>query len=81
MGATGAVGAQFLSILEERAFPVDELRLLASQRSKGRKIVFRGKEHEVQVLDKDSFEGIDIVLASAGAARSREFLPYAVRAG
>ena len=81
MGATGAVGAQFLSILEERAFPVDELRLLASQRSKGRKIVFRGKEHEVQVLDKDSFGGIDIVLASAGAARSREFLPYAVRAG
>lgn len=81
MGATGAVGTQFLWILEERAFPVDQLRLLASERSRGKKLVFRGKEHEVQVLGKDSFEGIDIVLASAGASRSKEFLPHAVRAG
>jgi aspartate-semialdehyde dehydrogenase len=81
MGATGAVGAQFLSILEERNFPLDELRLLASERSKGRKLSFKGRELEVQVLNKDSFAGIDIVLASAGASRSKEFLPYAVKAG
>ncbi|MFH1552206.1 MAG: aspartate-semialdehyde dehydrogenase [Candidatus Omnitrophota bacterium] len=81
MGVTGAVGAQFLKILQERAFPIDELRLLASERSRGKKITFRGKEHDVQVLGKDSFKGIDIVLASAGASRSKEFLPHAVRAG
>ncbi len=81
MGATGAVGAQFLSILEERDFPIDEIRLLASERSLGKKLVFRGKEHEVQVLGEDSFGGIDIVLASAGASRSKEFLPSAVEAG
>lgn len=81
MGATGAVGTQFLSLLEERNFPLDELRLLASERSKGKKLVFCGKEIKVQVLDKDSFSGIDIVLSSAGAARSKEFLPSAVEAG
>ena len=81
MGATGAVGTQFLWILEERGFPIDELRLLASERSKGKKLVFKGKEIEVQVLGKDSFDGIDIVLASAGASRSKEFLPRAVEAG
>ncbi|MFC1548971.1 aspartate-semialdehyde dehydrogenase [Candidatus Omnitrophota bacterium] len=81
MGATGAVGTQFLSILAERDFPIDEFRLLASERSKGRKLTFKGEEHDVQVLGKDSFEGIDIVLASAGASRSKEFLPAAVKAG
>ncbi|MBD3379658.1 MAG: aspartate-semialdehyde dehydrogenase [Candidatus Omnitrophica bacterium] len=81
MGATGAVGTQFLWILEERGFPVDELRLLASERSKGKKLVFKGKEIPVQVLGKDSFGDIDIVLASAGGSRSREFLPAAVEAG
>ena len=81
MGATGAVGAQFLSILEERNFPIDELRLLASERSRGRKLSFKGDQIDVQVLDENSFEDIDIVLASAGASRSKEFLPHAVRAG
>ncbi|MFH1847318.1 MAG: aspartate-semialdehyde dehydrogenase [Candidatus Omnitrophota bacterium] len=81
MGATGAVGAQFLNILAQRDFPLDELRLLASERSKGKKLIFKGEEKEVQVLDKNAFEGIDIVLASAGASRSKEFLPYAVEAG
>jgi len=81
MGATGAVGAQFLSILEERNFPIDEVRFLASERSRGKKLLFRGKEHDVRVLGKDSFGGIDIVLASAGASRSKEFLPSAVEAG
>lgn len=81
MGATGAVGTQFLWILEERGFPLDELRLLASERSRGRKLMFKGKEIEVQVLTENSFEGIDIVLASAGASRSKDFLPAAVKAG
>ncbi|MDD5634385.1 MAG: aspartate-semialdehyde dehydrogenase [Candidatus Omnitrophica bacterium] len=81
MGATGAVGSQFLSILEERDFPIDEIRLLASERSEGKKLLFKKQEIGVQVLDKDSFKGIDIVLASAGAARSKDFLPFAVKAG
>jgi len=81
MGATGAVGTQFLSILDERNFPIDELRLLASERSKGKIITFRGKEHKVQVAGENSFSGIDIVLASAGASRSKEFLPAAAGAG
>ncbi len=81
MGATGAVGGQFLSMLEERDFPIDEIRLLASSRSEGKRLVFKGKEHDVQVLKEDSFGGIDIVLASAGASRSKEFLPHAVNAG
>ncbi|MBL7073232.1 MAG: aspartate-semialdehyde dehydrogenase [Candidatus Omnitrophica bacterium] len=81
MGATGAVGKEFLNILEERNFPIDELRLLASERSKGKIITFRRKKLEVQVLTENSFSGIDIVLASAGASRSKEFLPHAVRAG
>jgi len=81
MGATGAVGSQFLSILDERNFPIDELRLLASERSKDKVLTFKGKDHKVQVLGEDSFAGIDIVLASAGATRSKEFLPHAVKAG
>lgn len=81
MGATGAVGGRFLSILEERNFPIDELRLLASSRSKGKKIDFKGKSYPVSVLSHDSFKGIDIVLSSAGATRSKEFLPSAVKAG
>lgn len=81
MGATGAVGNCFLRILEERKFPVKNLRLLASERSKGKKLKFGGKLYPVEVLSKDSFEGIDIVLSSAGAARSLDFLPSAVKAG
>ncbi len=81
MGATGAVGACFLRILEERKFPVKNIRLLASERSKGKKLKFGGRMRPVEVLTKDSFAGIDIVLASAGASRSLEFLPYAVKAG
>ncbi|MBL7158732.1 MAG: aspartate-semialdehyde dehydrogenase [Candidatus Omnitrophica bacterium] len=81
MGATGAVGTQFLSILEERNFPIKEIRLLASGRSKERKLKFKGKNYSVGVLSHDSFKGIDIVLSSAGASRSKEFLPSAVKAG
>lgn len=81
MGATGAVGGQFLSILEERDFPVKELMLLASEKSKGKKLKFNGRGYPVEVLTHKSFKGIDVVLSSAGAARSREFLPSAVKAG
>lgn len=81
MGATGAVGGQFLSVMEERNFPVNEFRPLASHRSKGRKIKFKNKSYKVGALTHKSFSGIDIVLSSAGAARSLEFLPSAVKAG
>lgn len=81
MGATGAVGSCFLRILEERKFPIKNLRLLASERSKGKKLKFNGKPYPVEVLGHGSFEGIDIVLSSAGASRSLEFLPSAVKAG
>ena len=81
MGATGAVGGQFLSLLEERHFPVGELKLLASERSRGKKIKFKGKGYPVEILTHRSFKGVDIVLSSAGAARSLEFLPSAVKAG
>ncbi len=81
MGATGAVGNSFLRILEERSFPVNNMRLLASERSKDKSLKFNGKDYPVEVLTHDSFKGIDIVLASAGASRSLEFLPDAVKAG
>ncbi len=81
MGATGAVGEKFLSILEERNFPINELKLLASERSKGKKLKFKNEMRPVEVLTDKSFKGVDIVLASAGAARSLEFLPRAVKAG
>ncbi|MFC1577210.1 aspartate-semialdehyde dehydrogenase [Candidatus Omnitrophota bacterium] len=81
MGATGAVGSCFLNILEERKFPIKRIRLLASERSKGKRLRFRGKLHAVEVLKHGSFDGIDIVLSSAGASRSLEFLPSAVKSG
>ncbi|MGA1862758.1 aspartate-semialdehyde dehydrogenase [Deferribacter thermophilus] len=81
VGATGAVGQVFLQILEERNFPIDELRLLASSRSAGKKVKFKGEEYTVQELTHDSFEGIDIALFSAGGGRSKEFAPSAVKAG
>ena len=80
-GATGAVGTEFLNLLQKRQFPLNSLRLLASERSAGRRITFRGRDHEVRVLSEDSFEGIDIAFFSAGASRSRQFAPAAVRAG
>jgi aspartate-semialdehyde dehydrogenase len=81
VGATGAVGSRFLQILDERNFPVKSLKLLASERSAGKKLVFKGKEYPVEVLTHDSFKGINLVLSSAGAARSKEFLPSAVKEG
>ena len=81
MGATGNVGRVMLDILEQRDFPVKELRPLASARSAGRTVLFRGRRHTVQQLTPESFEGVDLVLASAGAIVSREFAPHAVKAG
>ena len=80
-GVTGAVGQEFLQILEQRDFPFDSLKMLASIRSKGKKIEFKGKTYIVEELGKDSFQGIDIVLFSAGGGRSKEFAPAAVQAG
>ncbi|MGD8499748.1 MAG: aspartate-semialdehyde dehydrogenase [Phycisphaerales bacterium] len=79
-GVTGAVGQEFLKILEERDFPFDSLKMLASSRSAGKKIDFKGKEYVVEELKKSSFSRVDIALFSAGAARSREFAPAAVAA-
>lgn len=81
VGATGAVGQELLSILEERNFKLDSLKLLASKRSAGRKVKFRGEELTIEELTHDSFKGVDIVFSSAGAAISQEFLPSAVKAG
>ena len=80
-GATGAVGGAMLDVLKRRDFPINELRLLASERSVGKKITFKGQELEVQLLSKDAFEGIDIALFSAGATRSLDFAPAAAAAG
>ena len=80
-GVTGAVGQEFLKILEERDFPFDSCKMLASSRSKGKRLVFKGKEYSVEELTKDSFEGVNIALFSAGSARSKEFGPAAVDAG
>lgn len=80
-GVTGAVGQEFLSILEERDFPFASLKMLASIRSAGKKITFKGKEYTVEEMTKDSFEGVDIALFSAGGSRSKEFVPAAVKAG
>jgi len=80
-GATGAVGGAMLEVLERRNFPFGELRLLASERSVGKKLTCKGQEYEVQQLTKDAFAGIDIALFSAGASRSIEFAPAAAAAG
>lgn len=80
-GATGAVGIEMLQTLERRNFPVGKLTLLASARSVGRKLKFRGKEHTVAELKEDSFAGIDIALFSAGGGTSKHFSPFAAKAG
>ncbi len=80
-GVTGAVGQEFLKILEERDFPFDSLKMLASSRSAGKKIKFKSKEYVVEELTKKSFSRVNIALFSAGAARSKEFAPAAVEAG
>ncbi|HTI71750.1 MAG TPA: aspartate-semialdehyde dehydrogenase [Candidatus Limnocylindria bacterium] len=81
VGATGAVGIEMLKTLEKRHFPVGRLTLLASARSVGKKLTFKGTEVTVRELTKDSFKGVDIALFSAGGNISREFGPIAAQAG
>lgn len=81
LGATGAVGAELLALLDQRSFPLKDLTLLASPRSAGTQLTFKGEAIPVQVLGEDSFKGIDLVLASAGGSVSLEWLPKAVAAG
>jgi aspartate-semialdehyde dehydrogenase len=81
VGATGAVGVEMINTLEQRNFPVGKLTLLASARSVGKKLKFRGEDVTVTELKKDSFAGIEIALFSAGSAISKEFAPVAAKAG
>jgi aspartate-semialdehyde dehydrogenase len=81
LGATGAVGSTLLRVLEERSFPLEELRLLASERSAGTLLRYAGGDLTVQAVGPRSFDGIDIAIFSAGATRSREWAPQAVAAG
>jgi aspartate-semialdehyde dehydrogenase len=80
-GATGAVGVELMQCLEQRKFPLSELRLLASARSVGKKMRFRGADVAVQELTDESLKGVDIALFSAGGAQSKRFAPAAVKAG
>ncbi len=81
VGATGAVGTEMIQVLEERGFPVGELIPLASARSEGNEVTFRGQDIPVKILQSDSFKGVDLALFSAGASVSTEFGPIAVKAG
>jgi aspartate-semialdehyde dehydrogenase len=81
VGATGAVGEQLREVLEERQFPVDELRLFASERSAGQFLPFQNKQLRVNILKENSFQGVDIGLFSAGGQISAKFAPIAVAAG
>ncbi|MFP4144096.1 MAG: aspartate-semialdehyde dehydrogenase [Phycisphaeraceae bacterium] len=80
-GVTGAVGQEFLRVLEERDFPIGELKMLASARSAGKKTTFKGREYTIEELTEDSFKGVDLALFSAGGSISRKFGPIAVDAG
>ena len=81
LGATGAVGTEFLQLLEEREFPVDELTVLASERSAGKSVKFAGTDLTVMECKEDSFRNIDLVLSSAGKSISKHFAPIAAREG
>lgn len=80
-GATGLVGSCMLDVLADRDFPVKNLKPLASERSRGKTVTFKGEEIPVEVMTKDSFKGVDIALFSAGGSRSKEFAPAAAEAG
>jgi aspartate-semialdehyde dehydrogenase len=81
VGATGAVGIEMMRVLEKRNFPVGKLTLLASGRSAGKRIPFKGEDVVVQELKEDSFGGVDVALFSAGGGISKQFAPSAVQAG
>jgi aspartate-semialdehyde dehydrogenase len=81
VGATGAVGRQMVRILEERAFPLDELILLASERTAGTRLPFRGDEREVRTLTLDELVGVDVALSSCGSAVAKTWIPQVAAAG
>jgi aspartate-semialdehyde dehydrogenase len=81
VGATGAAGQTTLKILEERKFPVRELRAFASERSIGKTVTFRGEAVTIRKVESSAFKGVDIAFCSAGSAQAREYAPMIVRAG
>ena len=81
LGATGAVGTELLALLEQRNFPLDQLKILASERSVGKSISFAGENLIIEAVTDSSFDNVDIVLASAGGSVSKKWLPIAVKAG
>ena len=81
VGATGAVGAQMIKMLEESTLPIDKIRYLASARSAGKVLQFKGQDVTIEETTEDAFEGVDIALFSAGGSTSAKYAPYAVKAG
>jgi aspartate-semialdehyde dehydrogenase len=81
VGVTGAVGAEFIATMDKRRFPVGKLKALASARSAGKKLGFRGQQITVETLDENSFDGVDLALFSAGSGIARKYAPVAVKAG
>ena len=81
VGATGAVGAQMIKMLEESTLPIDKVRYLASARSAGKVLQFKGQDVTIEETTEDVFEGVDIALFSAGGSTSAKYAPYAVKAG
>ncbi|EFW37208.1 semialdehyde dehydrogenase, NAD binding domain protein [Treponema phagedenis F0421] len=80
-GATGLVGSTICSILEERNFPIADIRFLASEKSAGKEITFRGKKHRIEVLDENAFDGFDIAFFAVSSDLSRRFVPIAANKG
>ena len=81
VGATGAVGAQMIKMLEESILPIDKIRYLASARSAGKVLQFKGQDVTIEETTEEAFEGVDIALFSAGGSTSAKYAPYAVKAG
>ena len=81
VGATGAVGSQMIKMLEESSLPIDKIRYLASARSAGKVLQFKGQDITIEETTETAFEGVDIALFSAGGSTSAKYAPYAVKAG
>ena len=81
VGASGAVGDRMIRLLEERAFPVASIKFLASERSAGNSVTFRGESHRIEPISESAFRGVDIVLSSTPGSVSRQWSPLAAAAG
>lgn len=81
VGATGAVGTQMIKMLEESILPIDKVRLLASSRSAGKTLTFKGQDIIIEETTENAFDGVDVALFSAGGSTSKKYAPYAVKAG